>query len=103
MSGNKPNGQKIVSGEKSNNVQVGRDYHIHQAPKASPILRPSQTEIENFDPRFRQIRDAADKEVRNDKLWTIPRRNRRGLAQDSSALFIGFLGLAITLLIFLLK
>ena len=60
--------QKIDAGDRSHNVQVGRDYHHHDGARKSLLLRPDQSEVEKFDPRFRHIREEADREMQRAAL-----------------------------------
>lgn len=61
--------QKIEAGDGSHNVQVGRDYHHHEAPKPSGLIRPDQGDVEQFDPRYGRIREEADKVRKSAPMW----------------------------------
>lgn len=91
--------QKLDAGGQSHNIQVGRDFHHHEAPKQSLLYRPDQGDVEKFDPRFRRIREAADKVVslRSPLRITPMRLSSLGLVLKLIlfAILIGFLIAAI--------
>ena len=54
--------QHISAGNASQNYQAGRDIHVHnpnELKRESSIVKPSFEQIKTFDPRVREIVDAA--------------------------------------------
>lgn len=89
--------QKIEGGDGSMNVQVGRDYHHHEAMKTSSIISPTQDEIDKYDPRIREIKDAVTYHVPS------PTELKRLSQPSPMARFFRFLaGLSVMIFVFYL-